>query len=62
MTDKECATFIVTRWMLGHTPEAIMVALVCAGRPLKKAQILAIIRAYCGASSENSTYNKGQRA
>lgn len=59
MTAQEAAAFIISRWRLEHSAEAIMMACVLTGAPLKKkAQILAVIRRYVEVNSENATYKR----
>ncbi len=54
MTPPQIAMFIIKRWRLEHTIDAIMVALYRAGHPLTKATILKVIRTYVKASTENN--------
>lgn len=56
MTAQEAATFIVNRWRIEHTPEAIMMALLMQRVALSKSDILAVVRRYCDACTENTTY------
>ncbi len=58
MSAQEVAAFIVSRWTADHAPAAIMAQLICLGVPLKKAEILAIIRQYCYSQSENGSYRR----
>ncbi|WP_363345868.1 hypothetical protein [Methylocystis echinoides] len=56
MTPPQIAMFIIKRWRLEHSIDAIMVALYRAGHPLAKTTILKVIRTYVNASSENNGY------
>ncbi len=56
MDAQSVASFVVSRWTLGHTPESIMLQLVCLGRPMRKADVLVIIRRYVDSQTENTTY------
>jgi hypothetical protein len=56
MTAPEIASFVVSRWLLDHSPEGIMVGLICLGQPMRKADVLAIIRRYVDEQSENRGY------
>jgi hypothetical protein len=56
MTPPQIAMFIIKRWRLEHTIDAIMIDLYRAGHPLTKATILRIIRVYVNASTENNSY------
>lgn len=56
MTPKEAATKIITLWRIEHTVEAIMMNLLMQSFPANRSQILAVIRAYCDACTENATY------
>jgi hypothetical protein len=56
MTAQEVAAFVVSRWLCDHDPQAIMCQLICLGVPLKKREILAIVRRYCDCQTENMDY------
>lgn len=58
MSAQETAAFIVSRWVADHAPAAIMIQLIMIGPPLKKSEILAIIRQYCDSQSENASYRR----
>lgn len=61
MSPQEVATFIITRWRIEHTIEAIMMALLMQRAPMSKQAILAVIRRYCDSCSENATYKASSR-
>lgn len=61
MTPQESVTFIVTRWRLEHTVEAILMALLMQRVSLTRSEILLIIRRYCDACTENGTYQAAKR-
>lgn len=56
MTPPQIAMFIIKRWRLEHTIDAILVDLYRAGHLLTKVGILKVIRAYVNASTENKSY------
>ncbi len=56
MTSHQIAIFIIKRWRLEHTLDAIVVGLYRAGHPLTKATILKVIRTYVNVSTENNSY------
>lgn len=56
MTDKEAAALIIQRWRMEHDAASIMVQLIVLGKPLKKADVLAVIRAWVASENENRTY------
>lgn len=60
LTPNEVIAFVIKRWMLDHTPDAIMMALVCQGINLKKKEILVIIKRFIELNTENQTYGKGK--
>ncbi len=57
MTAPQIAMFIIKRWRLEHTVDAILVGLYRAGHPMTKATILKVIRTYVNASTENNSYH-----
>ena len=59
MTAEEYALFVINRWRIGHTPEAIMVALVMLGLPVKTSQVMQSIRIYCDKFTENKAPKPG---
>lgn len=58
MTAQEAVTFIVTRWLYDHAPAAIALQLLCLGCPMKKTEVLAVIRRYVDVASENTGYGR----
>lgn len=60
MTAAETAALIVSRWRLEHSVEAIMVACILLGAPIKlRSQVLAVVKAYVDQNTENDTYYGG---
>ena len=53
MTDHEAVARIVSAWMRDVPPVAIMMHLICLGYPVRKAEVLAVIKAYIDSESEN---------
>lgn len=62
LTQRQAQTLIVQRWQLDHSVDAIMVALVMLGVPVKRRDILATIKRYVDQQTENQTYHGGARA
>jgi septum formation topological specificity factor MinE len=60
MTPGEIGTLIIQRWRCETPAAAIMIQLICLGAPLKKKDVLAVIRRYVETNSENTTY-RGKR-
>lgn len=58
LSPQQVASLIVCRWQLDHSVDAIMVALVMLGRPMKRREILEVIRRYVESNSENPTYRR----
>lgn len=61
MSPQQATRLIVTRWQLDHSVDAIMMALIMSGRPMKRLEILSVIRRYIDNQSENATYKKERK-
>jgi hypothetical protein len=53
MTDAEMARYVLAGWLREVPASSLMVNLICLGRPVKRVDILAVIRAYVDSESEN---------
>jgi hypothetical protein len=53
MTPRETGELIVQRWRMEHDPTLIMMQCIALGSPLKRADVLAVIRAYIDGATEN---------
>lgn len=58
MTAQQIATFIIRRWMDDHAPQAIMMQLICLGHPMKKKDILYVIKRFVSECTENNTLKR----
>ena len=58
MTGEEIVAFVIARWLADHAPTSIMLQLITLGQPVKKAEVLAIIRRYVDRSTENAAYRR----
>jgi len=53
MSESEVASRIISAWLRDVPATAIMMHLICLGVPLRKEQVLAVIKRYVDNQSEN---------
>lgn len=61
MTTQEVSIKILSKWLNGaenFNSQALMMMAICLGVPMKKRDVLNIVRAYCDRETENRTYGK----
>lgn len=61
MTPEEAASFIIKRWIDYHTPQAIMMQMICLGVPLTKREILKVIKLWVDLNDEATTLKARRR-
>lgn len=53
MSEQEVTSRIISMWLRDVPAAAIMMHLICLGVPMRKADVLAVIRKYVDQQSEN---------
>lgn len=59
MSQEEAVQRIISAWMRDIPAQAIMMHLICLGMPVKKADVLEVIRRYVDSQTENKTLRIG---
>ena len=59
MTDNEAVARIVSAWLRDVPPLSIMMHLICLGYPVRKAEVMRVIKAYVDNSTENKDLKHG---
>jgi hypothetical protein len=59
MSKEEAVGYIISQWKMECPVSRIMVSLICLGKPITKASVLAVIKRYCDSQSENASYSSG---
>ena len=59
MSNDEAIGYIISQWTMECPVSRIMVSLICLGKPITKASVLAVIKRYCDSQSENVSYSAG---